>query len=403
MSSISGKNILLGITGSIAAYKAAMLVRLLVKEGASVKVVMTNYAKEFITPLTMATLSKHPILVDFFNPENGEWNSHVDLGSWADLYLIAPATANTMGKMARGIADNLLLTTYMSAKCDVMVAPAMDLDMYQHPANLRNIELLRSYGNIIIEAASGELASGLSGQGRMEEPETILDKIGQHFAAENRLTGKKFLVTAGPTYEKIDPVRYIGNFSSGKMGFAISEVLANQGAEVDLITGPTHLPSVNKNISLIRVNTAEEMYQQAVDRFPDSDGAVLSAAVSDFRPSGTLDKKVKRGNEKWTLELVPTQDIAKKLGEMKKDNQLLVGFALETDEEVQNAIKKIENKNLDLIVLNSLNEEGAGFQYDTNKVRIIDKQKNIDEYELKSKREVARDIVYKIIEKQEER
>jgi phosphopantothenoylcysteine decarboxylase/phosphopantothenate--cysteine ligase len=308
-----------------------------------------------------------------------------------------------MGKMARGIADNLLLTTYMSAKCDVMVAPAMDLDMYQHPANLRNIELLRSYGNIIIEAASGELASGLSGQGRMEEPETILDKIGQHFAAENRLTGKKFLVTAGPTYEKIDPVRYIGNFSSGKMGFAISEVLANQGAEVDLITGPTHLPSVNKNISLIRVNTAEEMYQQAVDRFPDSDGAVLSAAVSDFRPSGTLDKKVKRGNEKWTLELVPTQDIAKKLGEMKKDNQLLVGFALETDEEVQNAIKKIENKNLDLIVLNSLNEEGAGFQYDTNKVRIIDKQKNIDEYELKSKREVARDIVYKIIEKQEER
>ena len=400
MSSLKGKHILLGITGSIAAYKAAMLVRLLVKEEASVKVVMTQYAKEFITPLTMATLSRNPILVDFFNPENGEWNSHVDLGAWADLYLISPATANTIGKMAGGIADNLLLTTYLSAKCDVMVAPAMDLDMYQHPANLKNIETLRSYGNVIVEAATGELASGLTGKGRMEEPERIVDRIKHHFSSKEALTGRRYLVTAGPTYEGIDPVRYIGNYSSGKMGFAIAEALASCGAEVDLITGPTHLKTAHAYINLIRVTSAEEMYQKAMDKFPGADGAVLSAAVSDFKPSGMYDKKVKKGRESWTIELEPTKDIASELGSMKKENQLLMGFALETDNALKNAVEKLKNKNLDFIVLNTLNEEGSGFQFDTNKVKIIDKQQQVEEFELKTKKEVAGDIVQKIIENQ---
>ncbi|MEF8845835.1 MAG: bifunctional phosphopantothenoylcysteine decarboxylase/phosphopantothenate--cysteine ligase CoaBC [Bacteroidales bacterium] len=398
MAPLNGKHILLGITGSIAAYKAAMLVRLLVKEGAEVKVVMTRYAKEFITPLTMATLSRSPILVDFFNPENGEWNSHVDLGSWADLYIISPATANTIGKMAGGIADNLLLTTYMSAKCDVMVAPAMDLDMYQHPANLKNIETLRSYGNIVIEAATGELASGLSGKGRMEEPERIVEKIKQHFSAKETLTNRHYIVTAGPTYEGIDPVRFIGNYSSGKMGFAIAEALASCGAKVDLITGPTHLTTHGANINLIRVTTADEMYREATDKFPDADGAVLSAAVSDFKSSGVFDKKVKKSRETWSIELEPTKDIARELGSMKTENQLLVGFALETHNEMEYAVQKLENKNLDYIVLNKLGEEGSGFQFDTNKIKIIDKHREVEEFELKSKKNVAGDIVQKIIE-----
>ncbi|MCF8336210.1 MAG: bifunctional phosphopantothenoylcysteine decarboxylase/phosphopantothenate--cysteine ligase CoaBC [Bacteroidales bacterium] len=400
MSPLKGKNILLGITGSIAAYKAAMLVRLLVKEGAAVKVVMTEYAKEFITPLTMATLSKNPVFVDFFNPENGEWNSHVDLGSWADLYLISPATANTIGKMANGIADNLLLTTYLSATCDVMVTPAMDLDMYQHPANLKNIEMLRSYGNIVIEAVTGELASGLSGKGRMEEPENIVDRIKQHFASKETLSGQHYIVTAGPTYEGIDPVRFIGNYSSGKMGFAVAEALASCGAKVDLIAGPTSLNITDANISLFQVNSAEEMYQQAVDKFPGSEGAVLSAAVSDFKPSRVYDKKVKKGRQTWRIELEPTRDIARELGHMKKENQLLIGFALETDNELENAVKKLENKNLDFIVLNTLNEEGSGFQFDTNKIKMIDKRQQVEEFELKSKKEVAMDIVRKVIENQ---
>ncbi|MFP4448138.1 MAG: bifunctional phosphopantothenoylcysteine decarboxylase/phosphopantothenate--cysteine ligase CoaBC [Bacteroidales bacterium] len=395
---LKNKNILLGITGSIAAYKAAMLVRLLVKEGADVKIIMTEYAREFITPLTMATLSKNPILVDFFNPENGEWNSHVNLGEWADLYLVAPATANTMGKIANGVADNLLLTTYLSAKCKVMIAPAMDLDMYQHPANLKNIETLKSYGNLFIEPATGELASGLSGKGRMEEPQVILEKVIDFFQPKKKLNGKKFIVTAGPTYEPIDPVRFIGNFSSGKMGFAIAEQLSEQGAEVILVTGPTDIKIHGESIDLIHVQTAEEMYQEVVSRFPEMNGAVLSAAVSDFKPRKTEHNKVKRGNENINLELLPTKDIARKLGEIKKEQQLLVGFALETDNEEENAKNKIKSKNLDFIVLNSLKEEGAGFQVDTNKIKIIDKHNKSFDFELKSKKEVAKDIVSKIME-----
>ena len=394
---LKGKNILIGITGSIAAYKAAMLVRLLIKEGASVKVIMTPYAKEFITPLTMATLSKNPILVDFFNPENGEWNSHVDLGTWADLYLISPATANTIGKMANGIADNLLLTTYLSAKCDVMVAPAMDLDMYQHPANLNNIETLKKYGNIIVEAATGELASGLSGKGRMEDPEKILQSVADYFNSKKKLRNKKFLVTAGPTFEKIDPVRFIGNYSSGKMGFAIAEALSKQGAEVNLVTGPTAITTEDNTINVYRVQSAEQMHSKAMELFPEMDGAILSAAVSDFKSKLSHSEKVKRGKEKWMLELEPTKDIASSLGEIK-EKQLLVGFALETNNEVENAKEKINKKNLDFIVLNSLNDQGAGFQHDTNKVKIIDRENNILDFELKSKDDVAKDIVDKIIQ-----
>ncbi|HKL38587.1 MAG TPA: bifunctional phosphopantothenoylcysteine decarboxylase/phosphopantothenate--cysteine ligase CoaBC, partial [Bacteroidales bacterium] len=376
-----------------------MLVRLLVREGAAVQVLMTPYAKEFITPLTLATLSKNPILVDFFNPENGDWNSHVDLGNWADLYLLAPATANTMGKMAHGIADNLLLTTYLSAKCDVMVAPAMDLDMYKHPANLRNIEALRSYGNTIIEAATGELASGLEGKGRMEEPARILEQVKQHFASKKKLADRRFVVTAGPTYERIDPVRFIGNYSSGKMGYALADALAALGASVDLISGPVSMQPKNRSVHVIRVASADEMYEQAVQRFKGSDGAVLAAAVSDYKPARQYDQKVKRTTDSLSLELEPTRDIAQKLGSVKNDSQLLVGFALETQDEVANAQKKIHNKNLDWIVLNSLNEEGAGFQVDTNKISIIDRDGRQEEYSLKSKKEVARDIAQKMTEK----
>ncbi|MGM0496756.1 MAG: bifunctional phosphopantothenoylcysteine decarboxylase/phosphopantothenate--cysteine ligase CoaBC [Bacteroidota bacterium] len=394
---LKGKNILLGITGSIAAYKAAILVRLMIKEGASVKIIMTPYAKEFITPLTMATLSKNPILVDFFNPENGEWNSHVDLGTWADLYLVSPATANTIGKMANGIADNLLLTTYLSAKCDVMVAPAMDLDMYQHPANLNNLEILRNYGDIIVEPATGELASGLSGKGRMEDPGKILKIVSDYFNSKKKLKNKKFLVTAGPTFEKIDPVRYIGNYSSGKMGFAIAEALSKQGADVYLISGPTAIVTNDNSITVYRVQSAEQMHSKALELFPEMDGAILSAAVSDFKTNLSHSEKIKRGKEKWSLELEPTKDIAASLGEIK-ENRLLVGFALETNNEVENAKEKIDKKNLDIIVLNSLNDQGAGFQHDTNKVKIIDKENNILDFELKSKEEVAKDIVNKIIQ-----
>ena len=394
---LKGKNILIGITGSIAAYKAAMLVRLLVKEGADVQVLMTPYAKEFITPLTMATLTKNPILVDFFNPENGDWNSHVDLGNWADIYLISPATANTIGKMANGIADNLLLTTYLSAKCDVMVAPAMDLDMYQHPSNLKNLETLKSYGNIIVEPATGELASGLSGKGRMEEPERILNVVIDHFNSKKKLKDKKFLVTAGPTFEQIDPVRYIGNYSSGKMGYAIADALGHHGADVTLVSGPTSLEVTNRSITVHRVQTAEQMHEITTKLFPDMDGVILSAAVSDFKPDLSHSEKVKRGKDKWKLELEPTADIAESLGKAKQ-KQLLVGFALETENEIEHAKEKIQKKNLDFIVLNSLKDEGAGFQHDTNKVKIIDRENNIFDFELKSKGEVAKDIVDKIIQ-----
>lgn len=395
---LKGKHIILGVTGSIAAYKAASLVRLLVKEGAEVKVVMTPLAKEFITPLTMATLSRNPILVDFYNPENGDWHSHVALGLWADLYLIAPASANTIGKMAAGIADNLLLTTYLSAKCPVVVAPAMDLDMYRHPATQRNLEVLRSYGNMIVEPESGELASGLVGKGRMEEPERIAEFVKEYFQGRQDLQGKKILVTAGPTYEKIDPVRFIGNYSSGKMGFALAEELAGRGAEVVLVAGPVDLSVRHPAIRRVDVESAAEMRDAAVAEFPKCDAAILSAAVADFTPKTRTDEKIKRGKEDMRLELVPTHDIAADLGRMKRHGQVLAGFALETNDEENNALSKLRRKNFDFIVLNSLNDKGAGFGVDTNKVTIIDKEENKREYALKSKREVAGDIVDKLKE-----
>ena len=393
---LKGKHIILGVTGSIAAYKAATLTRLLVKEGANVKVVMTPLAKEFITPLTMATLSKSPIMVDFYNPENGDWNSHVDLGLWADLYLIAPASANTIGKMAGGIADNLLLTTYLSAKCPVMVAPAMDLDMYKHPATQRNLKVLQSFGNIIIEPESGELASGLIGKGRMEEPERIVAFIADYFARQEDFKGKKVVVTAGPTYEKIDPVRFIGNYSSGKMGLAIAEEFAGRGAEVVLVCGPVNLKTSHPAIRRVDVESAAQMYEVTSKEFVNSDVAVLSAAVADFTPKEKADHKIKRGKDDLLLELLPTKDIAAELGRIKTVSQLLVGFALETNDEEVNALSKMQRKNLDMIVLNSLNDKGAGFSVDTNKVTILDKAGNKTVYELKTKVEVAKDIVDQI-------
>ena len=389
---LKGKHIILGVTGSIAAYKAATLTRLLVKEGASVKVVMTPLAKEFITPLTMATLSKSPIMVDFYNPENGDWNSHVDLGLWADLYLIAPASANTIGKMA----DNLLLTTYLSAKCPVMVAPAMDLDMYKHPATQRNLKVLQSFGNIIIEPESGELASGLIGKGRMEEPERIVAFIADYFARQEDFKGKKVVVTAGPTYEKIDPVRFIGNYSSGKMGLAIAEEFAGRGAEVVLVCGPVNLKTSHPAIRRVDVESAAQMYEVTSKEFVNSDVAVLSAAVADFTPKEKADHKIKRGKDDLLLELLPTKDIAAELGRIKTASQLLVGFALETNDEEVNALSKMQRKNLDMIVLNSLNDKGAGFSVDTNKVTILDKAGDKTVYELKTKVEVAKDIVDQI-------
>ena len=393
---LKGKHIILGVTGSIAAYKAATLTRLLVKEGANVKVVMTPLAKEFITPLTMATLSKSPIMVDFYNPENGDWNSHVDLGLWADLYLIAPASANTIGKMAGGIADNLLLTTYLSAKCPVMVAPAMDLDMYKHPATQRNLKVLQSFGNIIIEPESGELASGLIGKGRMEEPERIVAFIADYFARQEDFKGKKVVVTAGPTYEKIDPVRFIGNYSSGKMGLAIAEEFAGRGAEVVLVCGPVNLKTSHPAIRRVDVESAAQMYEVTSKEFVNSDVAVLSAAVADFTPKEKADHKIKRGKDDLLLELLPTKDIAAELGRIKTASQLLVGFALETNDEEVNALSKMQRKNLDMIVLNSLNDKGAGFSVDTNKVTILDKAGNKTVYELKTKVEVAKDILDQI-------
>ncbi|MDR1756455.1 MAG: bifunctional phosphopantothenoylcysteine decarboxylase/phosphopantothenate--cysteine ligase CoaBC [Culturomica sp.] len=394
---LQGKHIILGITGSIAAYKAASLVRLLVREGAEVRVVMTSLAKEFITPLTMATLSKHPILVDFYNPENGDWNSHVDLGMWADLMLIAPATANTLGKMVSGVADNLLITTYLSAKCPVFVAPAMDLDMYRHPATQRNVEVLRSYGNRIIEPEEGELASGLSGKGRMEEPEEIVRRLKLFFAEKRELDGIRVLVTAGPTYEQIDPVRFIGNYSTGKMGFAIAEELARRGAVVTLVAGPVGLKTPAGIVARVDVHTAAEMFEAVTGRASEQEVIVSCAAVADFTPVAVSGTKLKRREEHLALELEPTRDIAAELGRRKSAGQLLVGFALETDREESHAESKRERKNLDLIVLNSLRDEGAGFGVDTNKVTFIDRAGNREIFELKSKREVAYDIVGKIV------
>lgn len=389
---LKGKHILMGITGSIAAYKAAILVRLLVKNGAEVKIIMTPLAKEFITPLTLATLAKNPILVDFFDPTNGNWNSHVDLGLWADAYLIAPATANTMGKMANGIADNLLLTSYLSARCPVFVAPAMDLDMYQHPANQKNIETLRAYGNYVIEPAIGELASGLEGKGRMEEPERIVDSLIRYFGASKPLSGKKILVTAGPTYEAIDPVRFIGNYSSGKMGYALAAELQNRGAEVFLVSGPTHLEAP-QGVNRISITSAREMNEACLAVFSQCDAAIMAAAVADFTPTNPAQQKIKRVGDQLSIQLQPTSDIAAGLGAIKKSHQLLIGFALETNNERENALLKMQKKNLDFIVLNSLNDAGAGFNVDTNKICILDKYNKITDFELKSKSAVAADIV----------
>lgn len=392
---LQGKKIILGVTGSIAAYKAAHLVRLLVKEGMEVKVIMTPLAKEFITPLTLATLSRNPILVDFFNPENGDWNSHVDLGMWADAYLIAPATANTIGKMVNGVADNLLLTTYLSAKCPVFIAPAMDLDMFAHPSTRRNIDILRSYGNQIIEPAVGQLASGLEGKGRMEEPENIVQFLDDYFTPK-LMSGKKVLITAGPTYEKIDPVRFVGNYSSGKMGFALADACAKQGAEVTLITGPVNVRAKHAAINRINVESAEEMYKAVLSKFDKMDGAILCAAVADFTPVSQSEYKLKREYDNLVVELKPTLDIAAEVGKIKRHEQFLVGFALETNNEEANAKSKMERKNFDFIVLNSLQDPNSGFGFDTNKVSIIHRSGLQREYELKSKLEVADDIINEI-------
>ena len=392
---LKGKNIVLGVTGSIAAYKAAVLVRLLVKEGASVQVVMTPSGKEFITPLTLSTLSGRPVLSEFFHSESGAWNSHVELGMWADAMIVAPATASTLGKMANGIADNLLVTTYLSMKAPVFIAPAMDLDMYAHPSTQRNIDVLKGYGNHIIEPAAGELASHLCGKGRMEEPQAIVEYLKDFFFASSDLAGKRVLVTAGPTYEKIDPVRFIGNYSSGKMGFAIAEECAARGAEVVLVAGPVSLECNNAGITRIDVESASEMYDATMSEFPSCDAAVLSAAVADYRPSQCAAVKMKRTADDMCIELTPNHDIAASLGAVKNDRQRLVGFALETDNAEEHARRKLEKKNLDFIVLNSLEDKGAGFACDTNKVTIIDWEKK-EEYPLKSKKDVAKDIVARL-------
>lgn len=390
---LKDKNIILGVTGGIAAYKAAHLTRLFVKAGANVKIIMTSAAKEFITPLTLATLSKNPILVDFYNPENGDWNSHVDLGLWADAFVIAPATANTMGKMANAIVDNLLVTTYLSARCPVFVAPTMDLDMYQHPANIRNMDILKGFGNLFIEPESGELASGLVGKGRMAEPETIFEFLNNYFASKNDFKGKTVLLSAGPTHEKIDPVRFIGNYSSGKMGYAIAEELANRGAKVILVSGPTNQVSKHKNINVTKVTSAQQMFEACTTNFKNADVGIMAAAVADYTIAVTAKEKIKKDDETLTLELKKTKDIAKELGAMKTKDQILVGFALETNNEEENAKGKLERKNLDFIVLNSMNDKGAGFQSDTNKITIITRNNETKPFVLKNKNEVARDIV----------
>jgi phosphopantothenoylcysteine decarboxylase/phosphopantothenate--cysteine ligase len=399
MSVLSGKKILLGISGGIAAYKTANLVRLFIKAGAQVQVVMSPASLHFVTPLTLATLSKNPVYSTFYNEEEstGEWNNHVELGLWADLMLIAPATANTLSKMANGNCDNLLIATYLSAKCPVYFAPAMDLDMYKHPSTLDSFHKLKSFGNIIIPAETGELASGLSGEGRMAEPENIIAFLENDILEKLPLKGKKILVTAGPTYEAIDPVRFIGNHSSGKMGFDIANQAANNGAEVVLISGPTHFKIDNPLINLVRVTSAQEMYDACHKYYDKVDVAIAAAAVADYKPKNVAHQKIKKNDATFTIELEKTKDILASLGTIKK-NQFLIGFALETENEIEHAKLKIQKKNLDLIVLNSLNDEGAGFGKSTNKVTFIDKNFQIEPMDLKSKEAVALDIINKIIQ-----
>ena len=392
-----GKKIILGVTGSIAAYKSAVLTRLLVKAGAEVKIIMTTASHDFITPLTLSTLSKNPVLTQFSKDETGQWNNHVELGLWADAFVIAPASANTLAKMANGLCDNLLLAVYLSARCPVFFAPAMDLDMLKHPATQDNISKLKTFGNLLIEPGYGELASGLTGNGRMAEPEEITEHL-QRFFEGGQLKGKKALVTAGPTHEAIDPVRFIGNNSSGKMGFAIAEELALRGAEVNLISGPTQEKATHPHIKVKKVTSAEEMYEACKNVFASSDITVLSAAVADYRPVSIAGQKIKKTDSDLSLTLIKTHDIAAELGKLKTNGQLIVGFALETENEQANAEKKIAAKNFDLIVLNSLNDKGAGFGFDTNKISIINKKNQVKEFSLKSKKEVAIDIVNAIIE-----
>ena len=397
---MKGKKIVLGITGSIAAYKACSLIRLFIKAGAEVQVVITPAGKEFITPVTLSTLTSKPVISEFFSNRDGSWNSHVELGLWADAMVIAPCTASTLGKMANGIADNMLITTYLSMKAPVFITPAMDLDMYRHPATQANMQTLRAFGNHIIEAASGELASHLVGKGRMEEPETIFKTIDEFFKAQevakhpNDLTGRRVLITAGPTYEKIDAVRFIGNFSTGKMGFALAEECARRGAEVELIAGPVALQAHHPNIHRTDVTSASDMYKAATTRFSQCDTAILCAAVADFTPASVAEQKIKReGSGGLHLDLVPTHDIAKELGKCKREGQKLIGFALETNDEESHALDKLKRKNLDFIVLNSLRTPGAGFAYDTNQVTLLFANGQKKAFELKSKTEVAADIV----------
>ena len=398
MSVLKGKKILLGISGGIAAYKTASLVRLFKKAGAHVQVIMTPASKDFITPLTLSTLSKNPVFSSFYNEEdeNAMWNNHVELGLWADFMVIAPATANTMSKMANGNCDNLLIATYLSAKCPVYFAPAMDLDMYKHPSTISSFNLLKQFGNIIIPAENGELASGLSGEGRMAEPENIIAFLEKDIESKLPLKGKKILITAGPTYEAIDPVRFIGNHSSGKMGYDIAECAANLGAETILISGPTHLNANNSVINLIRVTSAKEMYAACHEYFDKVDVAICAAAVADYKPKVVAAQKIKKAEAELTIEVEKTQDILASLGKIKQ-NQFLIGFALETENEIENAKLKIQKKNLDLIVLNSLQDKGAGFGKPTNKITFIDKHFVVEPMDLKSKELVANDIMNKVI------
>lgn len=392
---LRNKHIVLGITGSIAAYKACLIIRGLIKQGAEVQVVITPAGREFITPITLSTLTQKPVICDFFNHQDGTWNSHVDLGLWADAMLIAPATASTIGKMAHGVADNMLITTYLSMKAPVFIAPAMDLDMYAHPSTQENLQLLSKRGNHIIEPGTGFLASKLEGKGRMQEPEEIVRTLDEYFSQSQELKGKRVLITAGPTYEKIDPVRFIGNYSSGKMGFALAEECARRGAEVELVSGPVSLQIHHPSVHRTNVESAQEMFHAATERFTQADIAILCAAVADFTPTQVAGTKIKREGEELVLHLSPTHDIAQCLGNMKRDGQIMIGFALETNDEEAHAKDKLKRKNLDFIVMNSLQDKGAGFRHDTNKVTIIDAQGKT-EFPLKDKKEVAEDIVNRI-------
>lgn len=392
---LQGKKILLGITGSIAAYKSAFLVRLLLKAGAEVQVLMTNAATQFITPLTLSTLSKNPVHQNVISQES--WNNHVELGLWADAMVIAPLTANSLTKLATGICDNIISASYLSARCPVFFAPAMDLDMWKHPATIENVKRLQSFGNQLIDVEDGELASGLTGKGRMAEPETIVEFLNTFFERGQDLKGKKIIVTAGPTYEPIDPVRFIGNRSSGKMGVAIADSLAKRGANVILILGPSKLSPNHSNIKLSKVSTAQEMYNEAIRNFEDTDIAILAAAVSDYRPKEIALQKIKKKSAGMEIELEKTPDIAAALGALKSKDQIIIGFALETNNELENAHEKLERKNFDFIVLNSLKDKGAGFNFDTNKITILYRGNKKQEFELKSKVEVAEDIVTELI------